>query len=226
MFDQANGVTVVPSSTNLSTSTVPGDFSSATASYDPTTNLISIDLGDITNTAPVGTVETLTITYRVFVDNDTVNAGIGDTLTNAVDFKWDIDGDGSNDGPLDGTTEAIAPEIEVIGPELQVSKQVTTIPSDAGDTVTYQMIIEHAAGSQAGAFDATFSDTLPSEISGVSIVSAVDSGGAPVAGFTVAGNTVSNSDYDLPLGETITVTVTGVVTVSYTHLTLPTIYSV
>ena len=91
VFDQANGVTVVPSSTNLSTSTAPGDFSSASASYDPTTNLISIDLGDITNTAPVGTVETLTITYRVFVDNDTVNAGPGDTLTNAVDFKWDID---------------------------------------------------------------------------------------------------------------------------------------
>ena len=148
------------------------------------------------------------------MDNDTVNAGSGDTLTNAVDFKWDIDSDGSNDGPLDGSTEATAPEVEVIRPELQLSKLVTTIPSDAGDTVTYQMVIEHTAASQAGAFDATFSDTLPSEISGVSIISAVDSSGVSVAGFTVAGNTVSNSDYDLPLGESITLTVTGSVNTS------------
>ena len=104
-----------------------------------------------------------------------MNAGIGATLNNAVDFKWDIDGDGNNDGPLDGTTEAAAPEVEVIGPELQVTKTVTTVPNDAGDTVTYQMLIEHTGTSQAGAFDATFSDTLPSEISGISIVSAVDS---------------------------------------------------
>ena len=175
---------------------------------------ISIDLGDITNTAPAGTVETLTITYRAYTDNDAVNAGIGATLNNAVDFKWDIDGDGDNDGPLDGTTEAAAPEVEVIGPELQVIKTVTTVPNDAGDTVTYQMLIEHTGASQAGAFDATFSDTLPSEISGVSIVSAVDSSGATVPGFTVSGNTVSHADYDLPLGETITLTVTGTVNVT------------
>ena len=131
---------MTPSSANLGTSTAPGDFSGVATSYDPVTNLISIDLGDITNTAPAGTVETLTITYRVYTDNDTVNAGIGATLNNAVDFKWDIDGDGNNDGPLDGTTEAAAPEVEVIGPELQVTKTVTTVPNDAGDTVTYQML--------------------------------------------------------------------------------------
>ena len=80
--------------------------------------------------------------------------------------------------------------------------------------MTYQMLIEHTGTSQAGAFDATFSDTLPSEISGVSIVSAVDSSGATVPGFTVSGNTVSHADYELPLGETITLTVTGTVNVT------------
>jgi len=88
------------------------------------------------------------------------------------------------------------------------------VPSDAGDTVTYEMVIEHTANSQAAAFDATFSDTLPSEISAVSIVSAVDSSGTTVAGFAVSGNTVSHADYDLPLGETITLTVTGTVNVT------------
>ena len=92
IFDQANGVTVTPSSANLTTSTSPGDFTNVVTTYDPVTNLISIDLGDVTNTAPAGTVETLTITYRVYTDNDTVNAGVGATLNNAVDFKWDIDG--------------------------------------------------------------------------------------------------------------------------------------
>ena len=134
IFDQGNGVTVTASSANVTSSTAPGDFSGVATSYDPVTNLISIDLGDVTNTAPAGTVETLTITYRVYTDNDAVNAGIGATLDNAVDFKWDIDGDGSNDGPLDGTTEAAAPAVEVIGPELQVTKTLTTVPEDAGDT--------------------------------------------------------------------------------------------
>jgi len=135
-------------------------------------------------------------------------------LNNAVDFKWDIDGDGSNDGPLDGSTEAAASDIEIIGPELQVTKSLTTIPNDAGDTVTYQILIEHTSTSQAAAFDATFSDTLPSEINNVSVVSAVTGTGAPVTGFTVAGNTVSHADYDLPLGESITLTVTGMVNTS------------
>ena len=137
IFDQIHGVTVAPSSTNLTTSTAPGDFTAVSTNYDATGNLLSIELGDITNTAPVGTVETLTITYRVFVNNDPIHAAIGDSLNNAVDFKWDIDGDGSNDGPLDGTTEAAAPGVEVIGPELQVTKTVTTVPHDAGDTVTW-----------------------------------------------------------------------------------------
>ena len=134
----------------------------------------------------------------MFVNNDPINAAIGDSLNNAVDFKWDIDGDGNNDGPLDGTTEAAAPEVEVIGPELQITKTVTTVPNDAGDTVTWQMLIEHTGASQSAAFDATFSDALPGEISNVSVVSAVSSTGAPVAGFTVTGNTVSHADYDLP----------------------------
>ena len=150
----------------------------------------------------------------MYVNNDPVDAAVGDSLNNAVDFKWDIDGDGNNDGPLDGITGALAPDVEVIMPELQVTKTLVTIPDDSGDTVTYQMLIEHTAASQAAAFDATFSDTLPGEISNVSVVSAVSSTGAPVAGFTVSGNTVSHADYDLPLGETITLTVTGSVNTS------------
>ncbi len=211
IFDQATGITIVPGSANLSTSSVPGDFSSVVTTYDAASNIISIDLGDITNSAPIGTVETLTITYRVYVDNDALYADVGDLLNNAVDFKWDIDGDGSNDGPTDGTTTSTAPDVVVIAPELQISKQVIVPPNDAGDTVTYEMVISHTGGSQAAAFDASFADTLPSEISNVSVVSAIDSSGATVAGFVVTGNTVSNPDYDLPLGETITLTVSGIV---------------
>ena len=210
VFDQASGVTVTPGSANLSSSAGAGDFSAATAAYDVSANTLSIDLGDISNTAPVGTVETLTVVYRVYVDRDDVQAGVGATLNNAVNFKWDINGDGTNDGSLDGSTQDSAPVVEVIAPVLQLSKQVVTVPTDAGDTVTYEIVIEHSADSQAGAFDASFTDTLPSEISGVA-VSAIDSAGVPVSGFVVSGNTVSNPNYDLPLGDSITLTVSGVV---------------
>ena len=210
-FDVANGVTVVPSSGNVSTSLVPGDFSSVTAVYDATTNTVQFALGDVTNTAPAGTVETLTLTYRVFVNDDDVNAPVGAALNNAVEYKWDIDGDGSNSGPLDGTTEDEAPDVVIIAPELEVTKVLIDTPIDAGDTVTYEITIEHTAASQAAAFDVSFTDIVPSEISGVSIVSAVDSSAAPVAGFGVTGNTVSNPDFDLALGEKIVLTVTGTV---------------
>jgi len=211
IFDVANGVTVIPGSATVTTDLAPGDFSTVPVSYDATSNIVSIDLGNISNTAPIGTVENLVLTYRVFVDNNTVTAAPGEQLNNAVDFKWDIDGDGNNDGPLDGTTEAASAEVEVIAPELVVTKQVVVAPVDAGDTVTYELLIEHTAASQAAAFDASFNDTLPSEISLVSVVSAVDSTGVAVSGFAVSGNTVSNTDFDLPLGESITLTISGTV---------------
>jgi len=64
IFDVAQGVSVTASGTDVSSSDAPGDFSAATANYDPQSNSISIPLGDIINNAPDTVIETITVQYR------------------------------------------------------------------------------------------------------------------------------------------------------------------
>ena len=85
-----------------------------------------------------------------------------------------------------------------------------------GDTVTFQIVVSNNGAAQAT--NVTLNDSLPTGIS-----------------FT--GSTVSQGNYNdatglftigtLNVGQTATLTLSGTVdAVSYTHLTLPTIYSV
>ena len=143
--------------------------------------------------------------------NSQTDASVGSTLNNVVDYKWDVDGDGDNDGAYDGTTMAQAPAVTVIAPELEIIKSVFTVPTDAGDSIDYQFLIRHSGLSQAAAFDATFTDTLPAELSNAQLISAVDGAGNSVAGFSVTGNTVSNNNFDLALDDTIVLTVNAIV---------------
>jgi len=168
---------------------------------------LNFDLGTITNTNNSNpTPETITIEYRAYISG----AAATDTLTNVADFIWDIDNDGINTGANDGS-QIDSSQVEVVEPVLEVVKTVSPNMADAGDTVQYSIVIRHSAASETDAYDATFSDVLPAELVSVALVSAVDGGGTTVPGFSVSGNTVSNADYDLPLGDTITLTVTGVV---------------
>jgi fimbrial isopeptide formation D2 family protein/uncharacterized repeat protein (TIGR01451 family) len=185
LFDNSFAITAVGSSGVT--------FSGTPTSPSISGSDVTFDLGTIVNTnTDNGVADTVTITYRVYADSDVT---LSDNLPNDATFIWDGNNDGDNTDPGDGSlTDGTT--VNVIAPELEVLKSITTTPSDAGDTIVYQFVIQHTGVSNAGAFDATFSDTLPSEIENITVVSAVDSGGGPVAGFGVSGNTVSNSDYD------------------------------
>jgi len=210
IFDSSYGVNITPSSSAVSTSLTGGDFSTATAVVDGASNSLSIALGDITNASSGSNPEQLTVVYRVFVD-DSVNAVQGSTLNNSALYRWDIDGNGDATDSTDGLATDTAADVTVISTELNVTNTLTTTPVDAGDTAVFSIVIEHTPASQAAAFDNTFVNALPSQYSGVSILSSVDSANNPVAGFTVSGNTVENTDFDLALGETITLTVQATV---------------
>jgi len=208
IFDVGNGVTVSASSANVSSSDGSGDFASVAAIYDPQSNSVSIPLGDINNTAPGSVIETITVAYRVYVDTSTV---AGTELNNTVSFRWDIDGDGSNTGGVDGITQAIAPEVTVVAPELQLQKSVIEVPGETGDSITYQFHISHTENSTATAYDVSFSDALPSGLSSLVIDSAVDNFGSTLTGFVLSGNTLEHPGFNIAPGETVTVTLSGIV---------------
>jgi len=202
VFDTDHGVSVTASSANVSTSLGDGDFSSITASYDIQKNTISIPLGTVVNSTAASNVETLTIDYRVYVENHAL-ATPGTALNNAVSFRWDIDGDGQNNSGLDGVTSTDAPDVIVVEPQLQLQKSIIVMPGESGDAITYQFNISHTAASGSSAYDVTFSDLLPEGVSELVIDSAVDGNNNPVSGFIVNGSTIEHPGFDLQHGETV-----------------------
>ena len=98
------------------------------------------DLGTITNTNNSNpTPETITIEYRAHV-----TGAVGtDFPTNVANFIWDIDNDGINSGPGDGSDIAFS-QLDIVEPELEVVKNVSPAVVDAGDTVQYTIEIQHS----------------------------------------------------------------------------------
>ncbi|AQQ68885.1 hypothetical protein Mag101_15525 [Microbulbifer agarilyticus] len=176
---------------------------------------LTFDLGDLTNNNRDNSVEeTITITYEVRVDNISENQS-GDRLNNRAGFLWD-DTDDNVDNPVRHGEDS-APRVNVIEPDLQVSKDLIapTGVIDAGDAITYQIVIEHSASSDTDAYDATFTDTLPPELNSVSNLSVIHSSLGDITNrFQIVGNTVETipgQDFDLLLGETVTIEVDAIV---------------
>ncbi|WP_043320659.1 isopeptide-forming domain-containing fimbrial protein [Microbulbifer sp. HZ11] len=168
---------------------------------------ITFDLGDLTNVnRDNSSTETITITYRVLVQNIIENQS-GDTLNNQAEFSWDSTADGVDNPTVQAT--AAAENITVIEPQLQVEKTLSSASSriDANDQIDYTVVISHASTSETDAWDATFTDTLPSELGGVTLVSATLDGVDVLNRFVVNGNTISmatNQTFDLLMGQTLT----------------------
>ncbi|WP_288132523.1 isopeptide-forming domain-containing fimbrial protein [Microbulbifer sp.] len=175
---------------------------------------VTFDLGDLTNSnRDNATAETITITYQVLVQNVADNQS-GDKLNNSAQFFWDDTADGV-DNPT-GHGKASASNVTVIEPDLQVDKSLSDSLGriDANDLVEYTIVVSHTGFSDTDAFDATFSDTLPPELTNVALESAiltVDGVDTDLTGiFQVTGNTVETipgATFDLPQGATLTIVV-------------------
>lgn len=142
-------------SAGLST-TAPGSFAGALAAAVISSggDEVTIDLGTLTNTNTDNTTtELLTLTYTVIVLNDPIVAD-SDTLNNRAELSW-----------TEGLTFDRAPNVRVHEPDLQITKSVSPNPADAGDTLTYTLVVAHSGASTADAFDITLEDTLPSGLS-------------------------------------------------------------
>ncbi|MGB5707838.1 MAG: isopeptide-forming domain-containing fimbrial protein [Arenicellales bacterium] len=129
-------------------------------------DLITIDFGDIDNANDDDTIlEQIVIQYTVMVRDEAANTGggagvPGTSLNNAAQMTWQ-----NSAGAVQSTTPDSADPIEVIEPDLEVLKDVSVDgPGDAGDEVTYTLVIQHTGISEVDAFDVSLYDELPDQV--------------------------------------------------------------
>ena len=133
----------------------------------------------------------------------TVAADATGTLSNTATINvasGDVDPDPSNNSDTD--TDPITPQVD-----LEVSKTNGVDIVADGDTVTYTIVVSNNGPSDA--VGATISDNFPSELTGASVSTAI-SGTAAITTSNTTSTGISDIA-DIPVGSSITYTVTGTV---------------
>ncbi len=155
-------VSVTPSSTDVTTDLASGSDFSGVCSNDVTVSNngqdVTFDLGNITNANRDNTVtETVTIVYQAVTLN--VSGNQADVLlNNQANFSMD-----AGSGRVDLTGARSAPAVEVIEPVLTLSKTASPANADAGDTITYTLVVANGnAVDDTTAYDVDLRDTIPS----------------------------------------------------------------
>ncbi len=104
----------------------------------------TFSLGTLSNTdRDNDTPETLTFEYRASVINAAANVR-GTTLLNAATLAW-------NDGTANRSVTDAADAVRVVEPRIAPDKTVSPIAGDAGDTLTYQIVVTNPAAAPDGA---------------------------------------------------------------------------
>ncbi len=164
------------------------------------------------------------IRVRLVASNVTANQA-GRSLQNQAQLVFsDPDGDTPNGAaPLDRTVAGVGvlPTVVIREPTLIIEQTTDPLPPlgvDETVPVTYQIVIRNASSTgDFSAFDVTFDDTLPSQLSGYSILGVTYTGNATNHGgpdFVIENgvlHTVNGAKLDIPPGGSIVIRVTGIV---------------
>ncbi|MEM6795198.1 MAG: hypothetical protein AAF725_14560, partial [Acidobacteriota bacterium] len=183
-------------SAGLSTSQ-PGGFAGvlANASISADGREISLDFATLTNADRDNeSAETVVLDYTVRLDDQP-------SIVQGVRRNNRLDWIGSGASVRDR-----AAAVRVVEPTLTLTKSVSPASADAGDTVTFTLAVEHAPGSETGAFDLVLEDLLSDadlQLVGGSVVA---DGGTIASGSGGSDETVRVELDSLALGETLTVT--------------------
>lgn len=191
----AAGQMEVVSATIVSTGTLVATIPAPVPNVGPA-NVVSFNFGSVTN-APDGVVnndDRIIIEVRAVVTEDAVNAGI-ETLTNNVLIQYNT-----------GLNVSGSADVEVVEPVMAVTKTGSVSSADAGDIITYTVVISNSAPlSSARAFEVSLSDSLPAGLSFNGNLS-FDGGEAPDGGSLMHNAGVISATWsDFPLNTTSTI---------------------
>ena len=127
----------------LSAATIPSNGSSFTLNFG---NIVNSD-------TTLGGSDQVVLTYQAVVTNIASNTQ-GKSLTNTAKLTFT------------GGSNSASETAKVVLPVLTVSKSVDNASAQAGDTVTYTMVVSNLStnGSATDAFNLNLSDTLPSDV--------------------------------------------------------------
>jgi len=97
--------------------------------------------------------------------------------------------------------------VQVGEPELTVEKSITSGSAglQAGDWVHYEVVIRNDHAQTNTAYDVQFSDEVPAKLVNISNI-VVTSTISPTPGYSLVSNTITLGQFDLPVGESVTVT--------------------
>lgn len=110
---------------------------------------VTFNFGDISN--PTASAQQLVVNYEVVVLDIAANVnGVGG-LNNSVLWRWN-----------GGSLAAAAPPLEIIEPDMSVSKDASPRILPLGFPVTFTIDVAHTAQSAIDAYDVTLTDVLPS----------------------------------------------------------------
>ncbi len=234
-------LSVSASSTDLTSSI--GNFSNAC--NDPTNpvitgtdatpanagRVITFNLGDLTNININNAVdETLTFEYTAVVLNINANSR-GRDVNNSARLQW-------NNGTAQSSNTVSALNVNVVLPNLTVTKTPSPSQGDAGDTITYTLVFSNnSIADVTDAFDAVMGDILGLKLNFVSCIHTVGLAPTTPCAYDSGTRNVSAGWTNFPVGSTSTfqmvVTLANTVypnetlpnTVSFSATTLPGDYS-
>ncbi|MCE9531404.1 MAG: isopeptide-forming domain-containing fimbrial protein [Planctomycetes bacterium] len=194
------------------------------------TTIASITPTFLLSDANIGSSNSLTADPDVYATNDDVYFKLGDLVNNdrdanreyiVIEFNALMDNTvaGSNDAGenrdnnfqviVGGSVLATSANVRarIVEPALTISKVVTPLTGDAGDTVSFTVTYSNPAGANnASAFDTRLLDTLPASlVLNVGSVTITPSGGATGVTNASTGNTVDVTVATIPLGGSVIV---------------------
>jgi uncharacterized repeat protein (TIGR01451 family)/fimbrial isopeptide formation D2 family protein len=160
--------------------------------------VITWNFGSLTSTGTTASdVNSIIITYTAVVLNETGNVR-GALRNNSAVLGWD--------NPAGGrlTDSASAPDTRIIEPTLQIDKTASpTTNVDADDLVTFTLVIRHAAGSDATAYDVQLTDVIPAGLTYVA-GSLTNTAGVVPATLTESSGTITATYNSLTTAQTST----------------------
>lgn len=178
--------------------TVNGSSNPANPAFTPvvTNNgqTLTFSLGNIVNTNPDRQLHGFTLRYQTVVLNVASNIS-NKTLSNSAKLTW-----------TDHTElpSAKAYPVTVIEPKLKIDKKVNQTVAQAGDTVTFTIVVSHTGQSQTDAYNVDLSDVIPA---GLTYVAGSLQNTAGVVPTSLSGGSTITATYDvLTQGATSTLT--------------------